>query len=121
MVAPYDVEIIPVNPGAYYMPIYDPYVVYARPRPGFFVSGAIRFGPAVSLGVSFAPWGWGSVGFGWRTHSILVAGRPWERTWVNRRAYVAPYPIRPYSGRRVERHDVHEYHAHEEHRDDRHG
>jgi hypothetical protein len=118
-VTPYNVEIIPVNPGAYYVPIYDPYVVYARPRSGF-VGGAIRFGSAVSLGVSFAPWGWGGVGFGWRDHSIRVAGRPWERSWVNRRGYVAPYAIRPYSGRQMERHDMHEYHAHEEHHDDHH-
>jgi Protein of unknown function (DUF3300) len=118
--APYDVEIVPVNPGAYYVPVYDPFVVYARPRPGFFVGGAIRFGPAVSLGVSFAPWGWGGVGFGWREHSIVVAGRPWERTWVNQRAYVAPYPIRPHTGPQVEHHEVHEYHAHEEHHGDDH-
>src|SRR5689334_5352969 len=37
------IDIQPV--GAYmYVPMYDPLVVFARPRPGFFVGGAIRFG-----------------------------------------------------------------------------
>lgn len=113
--SPYDVEILPANPGALYVPVYDPYVVYARPRPGFFVGGGIHFGPAISLGVSFAPWGWGGIGFGWRDHAILVGGRPWERTWVNRREFATPYPMgRPRYGERIERHDVHGHF--EEHR-----
>src|SRR5215472_10534871 len=37
------IDILPVG-GYMYVPMYDPYVVFARPRPGFFVGGAIRFG-----------------------------------------------------------------------------
>ncbi|MGA8029882.1 MAG: DUF3300 domain-containing protein [Bryobacteraceae bacterium] len=105
---PGDIEILPVAPGYYYVPYYNPYVVFARPRPGFFIGGAIRFGPGITIGAAFAPWGWGSVGFGWREHSILIDRQPWGRTWVNRQAYVHPYaqPYRRYEGARVERHEV---------------
>jgi hypothetical protein len=119
---PGDIEIMPVSPGYYYVPYYDPIVVFGRPRPGFFVGGAIRFGPGITLGAAFAPWGWGGVGlgFGWRSHEILIDNRPWGRTWVNRGAYVHPYvAARPYHaapGRYVEHHDVR---AREEHHDRR--
>lgn len=53
------IQIVPVNPDLYYVPVYDPYVVYVRPRPGFFVGGAIRFGPGIGIGAAFSPWGWG--------------------------------------------------------------
>lgn len=114
---PGDIEILPVQPGYYYVPTYDPYVVFARPRPGFFVGGAIHFGPAITVG-AFAPFGWGTVGFHWGQHAILVGGRPWERTWVNRGAYVHPgYSYHYTPGPRVERHDFHDrdhrdYHDH---------
>jgi hypothetical protein len=42
-------EILPLNPAVVYVPYYDPVVVFARPRPGFVVGTAIRFGPAVSI------------------------------------------------------------------------
>ncbi len=105
---PGDIEILPVTPGYYYVPYYDPYLVYAPPRRGFFIGGAIRFGPGITIGAGFAPWGWGSVGFGWREHSILIDRRPWERTWVNRQVYVHPYAQAPrhYEGPRVERHET---------------
>jgi len=48
------IEILPANPGLLYVPYYNPYVVYSRPRPGFFVDGAITFGPRIGIGV-FAP------------------------------------------------------------------
>jgi hypothetical protein len=111
---PGDIEIIPVNPSVIYVPYYDPNIVYFRPRPGFFVGGAIGFGPSIFVG-SFLPWGWGGVSFGWRTHSIIIGGRPWERTWVNRGSYVHPYaaPVRPHSFAaappRMERHELHQY------------
>jgi hypothetical protein len=46
-----------------------------------------------------------------------VNNRPWERTWVNRQAYVHPYqaPRPQYTDRRVERHELHEYRAPEHH------
>ena len=105
---PGDLEILPVDPAFIYVPIYNPGIVFFRPRPGFFVGGAIGFGPRIVIGSSFAPWGWGGPGFGWRAHSIIIDRHPWERTWVNRGAYAHPYiarPVRP-EGPRIERHDV---------------
>ena len=108
-VGPGDIEILPVTPGYYYVPYYDPYVVYVRPRPGFFVGSAIRWGPGITIGAGFAPWGWGGVGFGWREHDILVDRRPFVRTWENRQVYVHPYATpRPHyenGGHYVERHE----------------
>lgn len=93
---PGDIQILPVDPNIVYVPYYDPYVVFYRPRPGFFIGGAISFGPRIFIG-SFMPWGWGGISFGWRAHSIIVNNRPWDRTWVNRDRYVHPYaaPARP--------------------------
>lgn len=112
------VEIQPFNPYLYYVPIYDPFVVFAAPRPGFFLGGAIRFGPAVTLGVSFGRFGWFGAGFGWRDHAVLIDHRPWVRTYVNRGAYVHPY-ARPYvrpAAPRVEQHATHPAPAaHEDH------
>jgi hypothetical protein len=103
------VEIQPFNPYLYYVPVYDPFVVFAPPRPGFFLGGAIRFGPAVTLGVTFGRFGWFGAGFGWRDHAVLIDHRPWVRTYVNRGAYVHPY-ARPYvrpAAPRVEQHATH--------------
>ncbi|MGA3047619.1 MAG: DUF3300 domain-containing protein [Terracidiphilus sp.] len=101
------VEILPVNPAYIYVPYYNPGVVFVAPRPGFGV--AIRFGPAIVVGGAFAPWGWGTVGFGWGAHAIFIDHTPWNRTWVNRRYYVHSY-ARPFvhgPGPRVERHEIH--------------
>jgi hypothetical protein len=106
-----DIEILPVDPGYVYVPYYSPALVYARPRPGFFVGGAIRFGPRITIG-AFAPYGWGRSSLGWRDHRIIVNDRPYERTWVNR-----PAP-RVYD-RRVERHDLRPYRAPERRDDER--
>lgn len=123
--APGDIEILPVDPAFVYVPYYNPYVVFARPRPGFVITSAIGFGPAIGIGV-FAPWGWGTVSFGWRAHTIIVANRPWERTWVNRQVYVHPYANLPRRevvapAPRMEHHELREYRApaREEHRDDK--
>jgi hypothetical protein len=120
-VAPGDIEILPVSPGYYYVPYYNPAVVFGPPRPGFFVGvNVIRWGPGITIGAAFAPWGWGTIGFGWRSHDILIDRRPWVRTWVNRGTYVHPYvaprPYRPAPGHYVEHHEVR---AREEHRDRR--
>lgn len=114
MPGPGDIEIIPVNPYAIYVPYYDPNVVFFRPAPGFYVGGAITFGPGIFVN-AFVPWGWGGISFGWRAHSIIIGGRPWERTWVNRGTYVHRYaglPTRPRGAApvpRVERHELREY------------
>lgn len=101
-------EILPTNPAYLYVPTYDPYVVFAAPRPGFFIGGAIHFGPAIVLGVPFYSWGWAHPYFGWRSHEIFFDATPWRRGWVNRGYYVHPY-ARGYTrgpGPRVERHAV---------------
>jgi len=103
---PGDIEILPVNPGYVYVPFYDPLIVFGPPRPGFFIGGAIRFGPGIYIG-AFAPFGWAGAVLGWRTHEIFFDHRPWERTWVNRGNYVHSYavPYRRPAAPRVERHE----------------
>jgi hypothetical protein len=101
-----DLEILPTNPAYIYVPTYDPYVVFGPPRPGFFVGGAIRFGPAVVIGTPFFAWGWAHPYFEWHTHGIFFDATPWNRGWVNRGYYVHPY-AHPYvrrPGPMVERH-----------------
>src|SRR5580698_8146633 len=103
------VEIQPINPALLYVPVYSPAVVFIAPRPGFFVGGAIRFGPAIAIGPSFVRFGWGGAGFGWRSHAIMIDHHAWERTYNNRHAYVHPY-AHPYArpaGPRVESHEEH--------------
>lgn len=115
---PGDIEIVPVTPGFYYVPYYNPVVVFGRPRPGLFVGGVVSWGPGIMIGAAFAPWGWGGIGFGWRTHQIMIDQHPWARTWVNRGVYVHPYatprPYRPAPGHYVEHHEIR---GHEERRD----
>lgn len=91
VLGPGNIEILPAYPDYYYVPYYNPMIVYSRPRPGFVARGVFRFGPRIAIGASFAPFGWGGVGFGWREHNILIDRRPWGRTWSNRGAYVHPY------------------------------
>lgn len=116
LVGPRTIEIVPVNPGFYYVPTYSPFVVYSRPRG--FIGGVFSFGGGIQIGAAFSPWGWGGVGFGWRDHNILIDNHPWARTWNNRGAYVHPYaqPYRPVGGPRIENHDY----RRDEHRDVRH-
>jgi hypothetical protein len=101
------IQILPVDPNVVYVPYYDPVVVFAPPRPGFAIGGAIHFGPGITIGAAFGGWGWwlGS-GFAWPSHTILVDRRPWGRVWVNRYGYIHPYVhpwVRPV-GPRVEVH-----------------
>jgi len=105
------IEIQPFNPYLYYVPIYDPVVVFAPPRPGLFVGGVIRFGPAVTLGLSFGRFGWFGAGFGWGSHALLIDHRPWARTYENRSAYVHPY-ARPYVRPAAPQHEQHPQPAH---------
>jgi Protein of unknown function (DUF3300) len=100
-------EIQPVDPAYYYVPVYNPAVVFYAPRPGFVIGGAIRFGPVVTIGPAFGVFGWYGAGFGWGGHTILIDHRPWGRTFYNRGVYVHPY-AHPYArpvGPRVEMHD----------------
>ena len=88
------IEIPPLSPGVLYVPRYDPVVVFARPRPGFVVGTAIRFGPAVTISGTFETWGWWTgPAFYWPAHTIVISGHPWERGWINRGVYVHPIRI----------------------------
>jgi len=100
--------IEPVNPEFVVVPAYDPLIVFAPPRPGFFVGGAIGFGFGVAIGAWFHPWGWGACRIGWDTHAIFINNVRWERTWVNRGVYVHPYPgIHRYvAANRIEHHEL---------------
>ncbi len=117
VMSPGAIEIVPITARYYFVPFYSPIVVFARPRPGFVVGGAIRFGGGITIGASFAPWGWAGVGFGWHEHTILVDHHPWTRTWSNRAAYAHSYaePYKPAPGPRVEHHDAHEGHSDHHH------
>ena len=84
------IDIEPVG-GYLYVPVYDPYVVFARPRPGFFVGGAIRFGGGFH-------WAGGYDRFDWRSHQVVVNRRVWTPP-VTRR--YAP-PARAFDQRRFE-------------------
>jgi hypothetical protein len=102
------ITIVPARPDYVVVPYYDPLVVYARPRPGFFVGAGIGFRFGVSLGVAFRPWGWGLNRIAWNQHVVFVNNSPWRRTWVNRREYVHPYAVRRavVVNRPVERHEL---------------
>jgi len=114
------IAIAPANPAYYYVPAYDPYVVYAPPRPGFFVGGAIHFGGGVTIGAGFAPWGWGHAALAWDRHAVIINDHPWTRTWVERREYVHPYAVPRYAPeRRIEHHDVRREERRGDRRDER--
>ncbi len=83
------IEIVPVNPGVIFVPVYDPYWIYARPRPGFSVG--ISFGGRVFIGVSFGAFGWRAPRFDWRAHAVIVDDHPWERSAANRATYAHTY------------------------------
>jgi Protein of unknown function (DUF3300) len=85
------IAIDPVNPAFICVPAYDPLIVFAAPRPGFFIGGAIGFGYGVSLGFAFRPWGWGTSRFYWDRHDVFIGGAHWGRNWANRGSYVHPY------------------------------
>jgi hypothetical protein len=104
------IEINPLAPGVFVVPVYSPGVVFVAPRPGFAIAGAITFGPRITLGVAFAPWGWGPgvfARFNWGGHAVFLNNHEWGRTWVNRGAYVHPTPLPHYErGARMEHHKV---------------
>ena len=85
------IEILPVNPAYVVVPYYDPYIVFAPPRPRFVVSTAIYFGYGVRLGVWYEPWGWRQSGFDWATRRVVYGYPGWDRPrdyrYVNVRSY----------------------------------
>ncbi len=101
-----DVTIMPVDPERYYVPIYDPEIVFARPRDR--VTVGIRFGPLIPIGTVFEQWGWRRSGFDWPAHALVLGGSPWLRTRENSKTYRHPYRVsHPPAGPRVERHELH--------------
>jgi hypothetical protein len=99
------ITIMPVNPAFIIVPYYDPLIVFAPPRPGFVVAGAIHFGFGVTIGTAFQPWGWGTSRIDWGSHTIIINEVPWDRTWFNRLTYVHEYGLPHYEpSRRVEGH-----------------
>ncbi len=122
LIGPHLIEISPAQPGLYYIPVYNPLVVFAPLRPHAYIGGFFSFGfGGIQVGAAFAPWGWGGVGFGWASHSIMIDNHPWARTYVNRGSYVHPYaaPYHPVAGPRVEGHSYGRP-AHEERHEDHH-
>jgi len=105
------ITIMPFNPAYIVVPYYDPAIVFFAPRPGFVVGGAIRFGFGITIGGFFRPWGWGFNRFDWGAHALFINNARWGRTWVNRGAYVHPYPdVHRFAGgpRPAEAHELHE-------------
>jgi Protein of unknown function (DUF3300) len=101
------ITILPARPDYIVVPYYDPVIVYARPRPGFFVGAGIGFRFGVTLGVGFRPWGWGYNSIAWDRRVVIVNNAPWRRTWVNRTSYVHPYAVQRYNtARPPERHEL---------------
>lgn len=105
------ITIMPARTDYIVVPTYDPVVVYARPRPGFFIGAAIGFRFGVGVGVAFRPWGWGYNRIAWDRRVVFINNAPWQRTWVNRYEYHHPYTVRYYPEHRELRH--HENHGHE--------
>jgi hypothetical protein len=102
------IQILPIDPGLIYVPYYDPLVVFARPARGLVIDGAIRFGPGITIGAAFAPWGWAGASFLWPSHEVIFDRVSWGRGWENRAVYVHPYatPWAHGPGPRVERHEL---------------
>ena len=100
------IEIVPAEVAYIPVPLYDPLVVFAAPRPGIVVRTALSYRFGVRLGVAFAPWGWGASGFDWAQRAVVINRTPWDRTWVNREIYVHPYAVRRYAGPPLEQHHV---------------
>jgi len=102
------IEIRPYNPSVIYVPYYDPLIVYAPPRRGFFVGSGIGWGIHISIGSYYRPWGWGASRFEWNTHSVIINNNHWDRDWQNRREYVHPYEHveRFEPSRRMEQHEA---------------
>ena len=101
-------QIVPVDPGVIFVPVYDPYWIYARPRPGFVAS--ISFGAPTFIVANFAAFGWRAPHFDWRAHTVIIDNHVWERNASNRASYAhvyrAPLPRRPSAGQYRETHPV---------------
>src|SRR5207237_9449233 len=66
------IEILPVDPGVVYVPVYEPRVVYLA-RPARFTGAMITFGAGIALGA------WIHNEFDWRRHTVWVRPGGWRR------------------------------------------
>ena len=85
------IEVLPWDPALIYVPWYDPYVVFAPPRPALWWRVRFALVPPSPSGRPSGPWGWwvGS-GFVWPAHTILIDHHPWVRSFE-----ILHKPIRP--------------------------
>jgi hypothetical protein len=106
--SPPGIEIDPVNRAVIVVPAYDPAVVFSAPSAGAPVASAIHFDTQVEvggfqlaewhsekfqfIGGYFQAWGWGFGGIDWPKRTVIINGKPWQRTWSNQGDYVHPYP-----------------------------
>jgi Protein of unknown function (DUF3300) len=90
------IEILPVTPGYFYVPRYNPAVIFTRPRRPVQASIVLNFGPRIQVGAAFAPLGWRQPGFAWNQHNIVINNQPWVRNMQNREHYQPAYkpPVR---------------------------
>ena len=122
------IEILPAEPGYFYVPVYNPAIVFARSGPGHRGGrSSSTSARASSIGATFAPFGWVSPAIDWHAHTIIINHQPWGRDWNNRVEYIHPYGngwVRP-EAPRIEHHagEIHahggypgEHSAHAEHR-----
>ncbi|MCZ2154074.1 MAG: DUF3300 domain-containing protein [Bryobacterales bacterium] len=99
------IEILSVDPEFYFVPEYDPAIVFVRPRAS--VDVGISFGERIPIAEVFEQWGWRRSGFNWPSRSVVLDGSPWQRTQSNAKTYRHPYRTQPPQARpRVERHEL---------------
>lgn len=73
----------------------QPNAYSARPVYGLAIGGAIHFGPAITIGAAFAPWGWSRLALLWPSHAIstglrgIALGKP-RRLRSSLRALLGP-------------------------------
>jgi hypothetical protein len=65
------IGILPVDPALIVIPMYDPSVVFERPRPGYGMTGFVRYGVGVHVGTAFVRWGWGSTHIAWQSRAVM--------------------------------------------------
>jgi hypothetical protein len=81
-------EIVPASADVIYVPVYDPVIVYAPPRPGYYYGIQYPFGSRI--GPVFLSWGWGGA-FRWHSHLLYVQNERWSRNWTNREMHAQTY------------------------------
>lgn len=99
------IEILAVDPEIYYVPEYDPAIVFVRPFSS--LEMGISFGRQIRIDEVFEQWGWRRSGFDWPKQAVVLDGSPWLRTRENVKTYQHPYRTkRAPAARRVERHEL---------------